>query len=338
MCVLDMNEKSLYQEGIKEYRADNLEKAKDLFHEVIKYDDQFHKAWNALGIVNSKMGLIKDAVICFEHALMIDPGNLTYQKNFEKIQNLSFKQTITENNKDNKTITDDRIIKKKVNDTVVISEDKSQIVKRKSINSKEDSICDVDTNSNTKKICVGCCGIWIFLTIIGVILGAISPELINSNEISTKEKNYIHSISNPINDDQKENSKNHKSDDDKFREAVRWFNQYNVPLLKKLKGEITDNWLERAKSTSNEIISNCNNYIDTINELDTSPELSEKRENFLTGLKIGIEAGKSTIYACNVQSSRNGFFDLATSEEYDDAKEFALNRIEWAIKRVEMAK
>lgn len=81
-----------YQEGIREFRAGNYERAGTLFQEALDINDQNHKAWNALGIACSKVGQIEDALTCFENALMIEPGNITYQNNFDKIK-VSSKKT-----------------------------------------------------------------------------------------------------------------------------------------------------------------------------------------------------------------------------------------------------
>ena len=82
-----------YQEGIKAYQAKNLERAEELFQEALEINDQNHKAWNALGIICSKIGKTKDALICFENALLIEPSNITYQNNFNKI-NKSLKKPV----------------------------------------------------------------------------------------------------------------------------------------------------------------------------------------------------------------------------------------------------
>ena len=78
-----------YQEGIKEFRIGNYERAGELFHEVLDHDDQNPKAWNALGITCSKIGKSEDALTCFENALMLEPGNVTYQNNYDKLWNTS---------------------------------------------------------------------------------------------------------------------------------------------------------------------------------------------------------------------------------------------------------
>lgn len=77
-----MNGKDLFQAGIREYRAGNYEEAGELLQNSLEIDDQNPKAWNSLGIVFTKLGQLDDATTCFENALMLDPGNETYEKNY----------------------------------------------------------------------------------------------------------------------------------------------------------------------------------------------------------------------------------------------------------------
>jgi len=42
---------NFFQNGLKEYKAGNFDKADELFRQAVDEDDQNHKAWNALGIV-----------------------------------------------------------------------------------------------------------------------------------------------------------------------------------------------------------------------------------------------------------------------------------------------
>lgn len=76
-------------EGLRLLREGKYLDASEVLNAVIEINDQDPKAWNALGIVCFKVGRKEDAATCFENALMIEPGNITYQKNFDKIQNFS---------------------------------------------------------------------------------------------------------------------------------------------------------------------------------------------------------------------------------------------------------
>lgn len=76
-----MDEKELFQNGIREYRSGNYQKAEDFLQKSLEIDDQNPKVWNTLGIVLTSQGRHDDATICFENALILDPGNETFEKN-----------------------------------------------------------------------------------------------------------------------------------------------------------------------------------------------------------------------------------------------------------------
>lgn len=73
-----------FDEGMRLFRSGDIPGACDQFHQAVEQDENNHKAWNALGICLSKTGEYEDAETCFENALMLDPGNATYEKNREK--------------------------------------------------------------------------------------------------------------------------------------------------------------------------------------------------------------------------------------------------------------
>ena len=73
-----------FNEGMKLFRAGDIPAACEQFQQAVEQDENNHKAWNALGICLSKSGELEDAATCFENALMLDPGNSTYEKNQEK--------------------------------------------------------------------------------------------------------------------------------------------------------------------------------------------------------------------------------------------------------------
>lgn len=73
-----------FEEGMRLFRSGDIPGACEQFHQAVEQDENNHKAWNALGICLSKEGEHDDADTCFENALMLDPGNSTYEKNREK--------------------------------------------------------------------------------------------------------------------------------------------------------------------------------------------------------------------------------------------------------------
>lgn len=79
MSVPSGNE--LFREGIILFKCEKYQKASEIFQMVIDQDDEYHKAWNALGVSLSRTGDHKNAKICFENALILDPDNETYSKN-----------------------------------------------------------------------------------------------------------------------------------------------------------------------------------------------------------------------------------------------------------------
>ena len=76
-----MSAEEYFKEGLKEYRAGNYKISEDLFHSSLELDDQNPKVWNSLGIIYSKTRERENALTCFQNALLLDPDNLTYQKN-----------------------------------------------------------------------------------------------------------------------------------------------------------------------------------------------------------------------------------------------------------------
>lgn len=73
-----------FQSGMDAFKAGNYQEAADAFHDVITENDQDHKAWNALGVSFTKMGLHPEADICFKNALAFNPENEVYLKNRKK--------------------------------------------------------------------------------------------------------------------------------------------------------------------------------------------------------------------------------------------------------------
>jgi len=68
------------------FKDGDYQKASDAFSKAIDVDEQDHKAWNALGVTLSKIGNKTSAENCFETATLLNPGNITYEKNRDKIR------------------------------------------------------------------------------------------------------------------------------------------------------------------------------------------------------------------------------------------------------------
>lgn len=74
----------IYKTGVDAYRRGELQKASDLLMQVVEASEEDHRAWNALGVVFTKMSKYEDAEVCFENALTLDPSNEVYMRNREK--------------------------------------------------------------------------------------------------------------------------------------------------------------------------------------------------------------------------------------------------------------
>lgn len=72
--------------GLQKYREGDYEQAGELFQQDIENDETNPKCWNALGICMSKLGQYDNADTCFKNALMLEPGNSTYEKNLANNQ------------------------------------------------------------------------------------------------------------------------------------------------------------------------------------------------------------------------------------------------------------
>ncbi len=72
---------TIFREGKNVWRTGNFQQAADLFYEVIEADEQYHLAWNALGVVYSHAGEYEDADTCFKNALLLSPDNPVYLQN-----------------------------------------------------------------------------------------------------------------------------------------------------------------------------------------------------------------------------------------------------------------
>jgi len=71
----------LFREGKAAWRAGNLQQAADQLYEILDTNDQYHLAWNALGVVYSQAGEYEEADTCFKNALILTPDNPVYLQN-----------------------------------------------------------------------------------------------------------------------------------------------------------------------------------------------------------------------------------------------------------------
>jgi len=78
---LDYN--NLYQTGLKEYNAGNYKKAGGLLYQSLNINQKNHKAWNALGIICTKLGYFDNGTKCYHEALNLDPANKIVLKNLQ---------------------------------------------------------------------------------------------------------------------------------------------------------------------------------------------------------------------------------------------------------------
>lgn len=81
----DEPEKDLFAEGISLIKSGDVDKAADIFSEMVERDDKNHKAWNAYGVALSQTTHIDSAIHCFENALAHDPQNPVYRRNLLRI-------------------------------------------------------------------------------------------------------------------------------------------------------------------------------------------------------------------------------------------------------------
>lgn len=79
--VGDEEIQDIYKKGIEAYRRGDLSQASHHLMQVVETDEHDHRAWNALGVVLTKMGKYQDADVCFENALILDQGNAVYERN-----------------------------------------------------------------------------------------------------------------------------------------------------------------------------------------------------------------------------------------------------------------
>jgi tetratricopeptide (TPR) repeat protein len=75
------DEESWFSEGKTAFHTGDLQRAIDSFYAVVEANDQHHLAWNALGVIYSRVHEYEDADICFRNALTLMPDNPIYLQN-----------------------------------------------------------------------------------------------------------------------------------------------------------------------------------------------------------------------------------------------------------------
>lgn len=93
ICIMPCVRGDLFRQGLQAFKDHQYETACEFLLKATEEDQQNHKAWNALGVVLSKIDDTAQAIICFENALSLDPCNEIYQKNFGKISTKNVQKT-----------------------------------------------------------------------------------------------------------------------------------------------------------------------------------------------------------------------------------------------------
>ncbi|HOL42317.1 MAG TPA: tetratricopeptide repeat protein, partial [Methanospirillum sp.] len=73
-----------FREGMRLYAEKDYSRAEHIFREILNNDHTNHVVWNAIGVVFSKTGRYQLADEAFEQALILQPGNSTYEKNRDR--------------------------------------------------------------------------------------------------------------------------------------------------------------------------------------------------------------------------------------------------------------
>lgn len=82
------NSDELMKEGVRLFKSKEYKESAEIFSKIVQLDENNHKAWNALGVTNSKIGDEKLAYICFKKAITLEPNNPIYRKNIKRINSL----------------------------------------------------------------------------------------------------------------------------------------------------------------------------------------------------------------------------------------------------------
>jgi tetratricopeptide (TPR) repeat protein len=85
-----------FRSGMTAFREKRYEEAIVHFSQAIHNHSVIHRSFNALGVTHSKLGNTLEAEDCFKKALIIDPGNPTYEKNLGKVCSSIYARDIQE--------------------------------------------------------------------------------------------------------------------------------------------------------------------------------------------------------------------------------------------------
>lgn len=73
-----------FREGMRLFGEKDYTRAEEVFRDILSHDHSNHAAWNAIGVIFSKTGRYHLADEAFEQALILNPGNITYEKNRDR--------------------------------------------------------------------------------------------------------------------------------------------------------------------------------------------------------------------------------------------------------------
>lgn len=73
-------------DGMAAFQAGNYAEAIQIFNKAVKEEPDNSRLYNAIGMCYAKLNKKENARAAFESALMIDPDNVTYQRNIERIE------------------------------------------------------------------------------------------------------------------------------------------------------------------------------------------------------------------------------------------------------------
>jgi beta-lactamase superfamily II metal-dependent hydrolase len=84
-----------FDEGISCIKAGKIDRAIEIFSDLVEKDERNHRAWNAYGVALSQTNQKDRAIHCFEHAILLDPGNKVYERNLSRIKTPPAKRTLS---------------------------------------------------------------------------------------------------------------------------------------------------------------------------------------------------------------------------------------------------
>jgi hypothetical protein len=88
-----------FTRGLRAFRSGDYQAAVEYLSKAVEYDENDHRAWNALGTACAKVGRYADADLCYENAIILAPDNQMYRKNrntnAKNLKKPSLKERIT---------------------------------------------------------------------------------------------------------------------------------------------------------------------------------------------------------------------------------------------------